>query len=164
MMTLYELTKKYGEGKGEDMMWKTVHIISDAVESNMDEHAKNHLIRSVFGAMSDKHYTEELAHGDVAGMYYIDANGDEHRAPYWPADDVRAIYDDNRDKIPGYNFWDFYVTMNMLASDSWCMLKKWFPGADESDMTEKITEMAVNWLSDEDWPTKTKIWDYLSAK
>ena len=29
--TLYEMTKMYGAGKGESMMWDTVRVISDAV-------------------------------------------------------------------------------------------------------------------------------------
>ena len=163
-MNLYELTKKYGEGKGEDMMWKTVRVVSDAVESSMDERSKRALIRKVFGAMSDRHYNEELAKSDVSQMYYTDSDGNKHQAPYWPEDAVREIYEDNQECIPDYNFWDFFVTMNMIASDNWCMLKRWFPNYNSSDMNEKIAEMAVAWLKDEDWPTKTKIWDYLSAR
>ncbi len=163
-MTLYELTKKYGEGKGEDMMWKTVHIISDAVESGMDDAHKAALMRKVYGVMSDGHYNEESAREDVAKMFYLDADGERHDAPYWPEESVKAIYDGIRNKIPDYNFWDFYTTMSMIASDNWCMLKRWFPGADTSDMNERIAEMSLAWLNDDDWPTKTKIWDYLSGR
>ena len=163
-MTLYDLTKKYGEGKGEEMMWKTVRVISDSVEDEMDEHARHDLIRKVYGAMSDHHYNEDLARQDVAGMFYIDGDGREHPAPYWPEDAVKGIYEDVRANIVGYNFWDFYVTMNMIASDNWCMLKRWFPRHEAAEMNERIAEMAVVWLKDDDWPGKTKIWDYLSSR
>lgn len=163
-MTLYELTKKYSSGNGEDMMWKTVRIVSDAVESSMDEHAKNALMRKVFGAMSDKHYNEELAKADVAKMYYTDADGEKHQATYWPEEAVKPIYENIREEIPDYNFWDFYVVMNMRKSDEWETLKRWFPNYNNAELDEKVTELAVSWLKDEDWPTKTKIWDYLSAR
>ena len=163
-MTLYDITKKHAEGKGEDMMWKTVRIISNAVESDMDEHAKDKLIRKIYGAMSDGHYTEELAMADIKNMYYTDGKGQMHKAPYWPEEAVEEIYEAHKDEIPDYNEYDFMVTMNMIASDSWCMLTRWFPSYDANEMNEKIAEMAVNWLSDEDWPTKTKIWDYLSSR
>ena len=163
-MTLYEITKKHGEGQGEEMMWKTVKIVSDAIESSMDEKAKMKLMRKVYGAMSDGHYTKELAMADIAGMYYTDADGNVHKAPYWEEDALETAYEMYKAEIPGYNLWDFAVTMNMIASDNWCMLKKWFPSYDEKDMTEKILEMSLTWLKDEDWPTKTKIWDYLSAR
>ena len=163
-MTLYELTKKYGEGQGEGMMWKTVRIISDAVEADMPKEPKHALMRKIFGVMSDHHYNSDLAHEDVSKMYYTDASGNRHDAPYWPEDAVQRIYEDHKDEIPDYNFWDFYVTMNMLASDNWCMLMRWFRGISQDELNERITEMSLSWLSDEDWPTTTKIWDYMSAR
>lgn len=163
-MTLFELTKKYGADLGEDMMWRTVRIISDAVEAEMPEEKQHLLMRKIYAAMSDHHYNEELAHEDVSKMYYTDADGRKHYAPYWPEDAVQSIYEDYKDEIPDYNFWDFFVVMNMCKSDDWCMLKRWFPNYNESELTEKITEMSIAWLSDEDWPTKTKIWDYMSAR
>ena len=164
MMTLYDLTKKYGEGKSEDAMWKAVKIVSDSIETSMDDASKESLMKRIYGSMSDKHYNEELARADVSKMYYTDADGKKHFGPYWPEEAVQGIYDSYRDEIPDYNFWDFCVTMNMLASDNWCMLKRWFPNYNSSELNEKVAEMAVTWLSDEDWPTKTKIWDYLSSK
>jgi hypothetical protein len=130
----------------------------------MNEHTKVRLMRKVYATMSDGHYTEELAKADIAGMYYTDVNGNVHKAPYWDDETLKSVYDAHKDEIPEYNLWDFAVTMNMLASDNWCMLKKWFPGYDENEMTGKVLEMSIAWLNDEDWPTKTKIWDYLSAR
>lgn len=163
-MTLYELTKKYGEGKGEGMMWKAVHVISDAVDSGMDEYERKSLMKKVYGLMSDGHYNEETAHDDVSVMYYTDTDGKLHQAPYWPEEAVRNIYGAVREEIPDYNFWDFYVTMNMVASDNWCLFKRWFRGIGDVELNEKITDAAIVWLKDEDWPTKTKIWDYLSSR
>ena len=163
-MTLYEMTKKYSSGKGVDTMWKTVEVISRAVESGMPADQKEKLMRDVYNIISTGHYNEDFAHEDVAKMYYVDKNGDKHQAPYWTDSAVRAIYDSVSDEIPDYNEWDFYVVMNMRKSDDWCMLAKWFPNATDEEMNQKIVDDAMNWLNDEDWPTKTKVWDYLSDR
>ena len=121
-------------------------------------------MRDVYGVMSTGHYNEQFAREDVSKMYYMDRSGKRHDAPYWTESAVRAIYDKHINEIPDYNFWDFYVTMNMVASDSWCMLAKWFPNGTQDDMNERITEMSINWLSDDDWPNETKVWDYVSDR
>ena len=163
-MTLYELTKKYGQGKGEPSMWATIDVVSRTVEDYMSDEEKQYLKRKVFSIMSSGHYNEDFAREDIKTMYYVDKNGEKHYAPYWPELAVKRLYDEHADKIRDYNFWDFLVTISMLASDNWCMLSKWFPGMSESDMNEKFAEMAVSWLDDDDWPTKTKIWDYMSSR
>lgn len=163
-MTLYELTKKSGEGKGEGVMWEAVRVVSDAIDASMDEASKAALMRKVYQAMSDGHYNEEMARADVAKMYYVDANGKKHEAPYWPDDAIESLYRMYKNEIPAYNMWDFYVAMNMAASDNMCLLKHWFPNYSAPDMDEKIVELALNWLKDDDWPKKTKVWDYISVR
>ena len=158
------MTKRYSTGKGENTMWESVKVISRFVEDGLSEEMKEKLMREVYNIISTGHYNAEFAKEDISNMYYTDKNGNKHQAPYWPEDAVKSLYDQYSDEIPDYNFWDYYVTMNMLASDNWCMLAKWFPNASDSEMNEKLAEMSENWLKDEDWPTKTKIWDYLSSR
>ena len=158
------MTKMYSAGKGEGTMWESIKVISKAVEESFPQDKKEKLMRDVYNIMSTGHYNEDFAKEDIAKMYYEDKNGNKHQAPYWPEDAVRSIYDEYSDDISDYNFWDFAVTMNMIKSDNWCMLSRWFPGSTDGDMNEKIAEMSVNWLKDEDWPTKTKIWDYVSGR
>ena len=162
-MNLYELTKKYGAGKGEGMMWKTVATISEAVDEEMPEAAKHALMRKVYGDMSGGHYNDEFAQEDIAKMYYTDRKGDRHQAPYWPSSAVREIYETVKNDIRPYTPCDFEVTMNMVASDNWPMLERWFPNMTSEERNEKTVEMAVNFLNDPD--TKhpdSKIWNYLN--
>lgn len=162
-MTLQELTKKYGSGRGEDTMWKTIAAVSDAVEDNMDEGSKHCLIRKVYAAMSDGHYDRDFAKEDVSKMYYADGSGVRHYAPYWTEEQIQGVYARYKAKIPAYNAWDFCVTMNMLASDNWALLHDWFPDMDMGAFSTRVAEMAVCWLNDPDSPYGTrKIWDYLN--
>ena len=156
------MTKKYSIGKGEDTMWKSVDVISRAVEEGMPADKKAKLMRDVFRTISVGHYNEDFANEDIKKMFYTDKDDKEHDAPYWPESAVKELYNEYREDIPDYNFWDFLVTMNMVASDNWCLVMSWFPDITDSERNEKFAEMAVNWLNDEDWPTTTKIWDYLN--
>ena len=162
-MTLYDFVKTYGKGKGEPMMWKSVAIISDAVEKNMPEDAKKELLRDIYREMSDGHYNEQFAHEDVSKMYYLDEDGNKHFAPYWTDAKVSEIYDSIQDEVEPYNMWDFYTTVNMIWSDNYTLLKRWFPNADDSGLSGKAVEMAINWLDDPDSPFgRNKIWGYLN--
>ena len=143
-------------------MWKSVDVISRFVDKYMSDEEKEKLMRDVYDVVSDGHYNEVFAKEDIEEMYYKDKNGNKHYAPYWPESAVRSIYERHASEIPGYNLYDFEVTMNMVASDMWCMLDKWFPGMTDAERNEKITEVAVNWLRDDDWSTNTKIWDYMN--
>ena len=162
-MTLYDLIKMYGSGNGEEMMWKTIKSISEAVEHSMPQAQKSAMLRSVYGEIAGPHYNEEYADADVEKMYYVDRSGNKHQAPYWPKDAVREIYSSVKSEIKAYNPCDFYVTMNMIASDNWPLLEKWFPGMSQEDRNMKTVELAINWLKDPDakYPD-SKIWHYMS--
>ena len=163
-MTLYELTSTYGKGRGEGMMWKTVEIISDAVEHSMPEEERHALVRKLYGEMSGGHYNEEFALEDIGRMYYTDKNGKKHYAPYWTVQTMEEVYAGIKGEIKAYNLYDFMVTANMIASDNWCMLEEWFPGQTESDRNKRIVQMSLNWLKDEDARhPDSKIWHYLNG-
>ena len=156
------MIKTYGKGKGEDMMWKSVHIISDTVEKNFTDEQKNKLNMDIYGLMSDGHFNEWYAKEMIYKMFYVDKNGKEHYAPYWPQDAVHELYEKSKAKIPStYNVWDWCVTFNMIASDNWNLYHEWWPEITEAGFAQKVTDATVNWLHDPDYPSKSKIWDYL---
>lgn len=161
--TLYETIKTYGKGKGEEMMWRSVAVISDSVDKNMSEDAKSELLSSIYGLMSEGHYNEPYAMRCVAKLYYADKSGTKHYAPYWTEEQVRPIYEELKDQIPEYNFWDFFVTFNMLASDNWNLLHEWWPNITAELFAQKIAELSLHWLGDTDWGSNSKIWDYMHA-
>lgn len=164
-MNLYDLTKKYGEGKGESAMWSTLSIVSDALESSMDESEKKSLVRKVYGVISGKHYNEEFAREDIAKMYYRDENGVKHAGPFWPEETLRSIYESRKREIPDYNYWDFAVTMSMMLSDYYAILVDWFPDDDQDMRNSRLIQLALNWLHDEDSPYgSSKPWCYLNPR
>ena len=113
--------------------------------------------------ISGGHYNEEFAREDVSKMYYIDRRGERHNAPYWMESDVYSIYQSAKGEIPEYNRWDWFVAFQMIASDNWCLLEEWFPEIDKDDFADRVRQMALNWLKDEDSPYGSeKIWKYLN--
>ena len=145
------------------MMWGTLRIVSDAVERGLSEKDKAVLMEKIYGMLSGGHFDEEHALDVVSGMYYTDEGGEKRHAPYWTIPQVAEVYESVKDEIPeAYNEWDFFVTMQMCAADNWRLVHKWWPGISDGQFAEKIAEMAVNWLSDEDNPYgDKKIWGYL---
>ena len=160
-MTLYELTKKYGEGKGESSMWKTVAAVSETVENYMPEDQQMVLKKKIYSMLAGGHYDKDFAMETVSDIYYVDKAGNVHHAPYWTEDTVMTVYERIKTRIPNYNCWDFYVALNTVAADNWCMLAKWFPEMGDDERNEKLVEMTINWLDDPDNPYGSeKVWRY----
>lgn len=162
---IYEVIKTYGEGKGEDTMWKSVRALSRSLEKYLDKEEYKKVERDIYVSMEGGHYNEEYAHCDVKKMYYINRNGEKMSAPYWTEEKVMQVYNNVRDEIPSaYNFWDFYVTLNMVKSDNCTLFMRWWQGATDAEREQRVVEMAVNWLDDPDNPYGTeKIWRYING-
>ena len=164
-MTLYDMTKKYGSGKGEPMMWDVIAVVSDAVDSSMPEAEKHALERKIYGKLSEGHYNEQYAVEDVAKMNYRDPRtGMVRKAPYWTAETIRGIYESLKADMRGYNCWDFYVALNNTKADNCVLFRSWWPDADMEVLTQKIAEATVNWLNDEDAPQgEGRVWRYFNG-
>lgn len=164
-MKLFELIKKYGVGKGESTMWKSIEYISNELEQMKDTHPEKYwkIVKGMYASMMGEHYNEEFAEWRVEQMYFEDKNGNMHKAPYWSDEKVKSIYEGNKHKLPQeYNCWDFYVTLNMMKADNYCMLKDWFTNASEDEIDVKLVCMTINYLNDDDAPhPESKIWNYL---
>ena len=165
-MTLYELTKKYGSGKGEDTMWRMVKRMSDYLDENLDAEKYDKLLRDMYGEMSGGHYNEEYAKEDVEKMYYVGIDDKKYHAPYWSKSQTDAVYESVKRSIPSdYNCNDFYVALNMIKSDNCVLYRKWFRELSDADFDTKLVETTVNWLNDEDNPYgRSKVWKYINGK
>ena len=166
METLFDMTKRLGKGQGEGMMWDTVKVVSEAVEHSMSDKDKEALMAKIYGMLSGGHFDEEHAMEVVPKMYYVDKDGEKRFAPYWTIPQIAEIYESVKAKIPScYNEWDFFVTMQMKMSDSRMLLEDWFPKIEPEEVATRVTDLAVNFLNDEDNPYGTKkIWGYLHGQ
>lgn len=163
-MTLFDLIKKYGKGKGDGSMLESVRLLSDEIESIATDDRKDSIMKKMYTIMQGTNYDEYFAQKQIEQMYYIDKEGREHLAPFLTDDKVRYFYDKYDSKIPaGYNFWDFVVAINMMWTDFNTLLRGWFEGASDDELKEKAAELAVTWLDDPDSPfDKNKVWQYFN--
>lgn len=157
------MTCRLGKGQGEEKMLDTLRIVSDAIEKRMSEKERDELLTRIYGALSGGHFDEEFAAASVAKMYFTEKDGTKRRAPFWTASEVAMRFEKVKERLPkAYNVWDFFVTVQMVASDNWLLLKTWWPEITNEEIFNRVIDLAVNWLDDADNPFGTsKIWDYL---
>lgn len=161
-MTVYELLKEHGAGKGEATMWQTTKVVSDALEVAMaaTPEAKEKVIKDVYAIVVGPHYNEELATAQIAKMAYVDGSGRKVASPHWTKSDYHQAYEyyRNKLKVAGVNAWDFAVTLEMQYSDYICTLREWWPSATQDELDQKAAELAVAYLNDPDDMDDGKIW------
>jgi hypothetical protein len=163
-MDVYSILKDGFRGEGSDKMWCITRILSDAIEEYVPEKQGDILKTKIHYSVKGGHFDEGFADTAISRLYYISPDGVKHQAPYWDESEVRPIYNSVKSKIPSYNFYDFYVTLNMVKSDNCNKLRRWFPQATDEEILDKLVEEAVNYLDDEDNPYGTeKIWRYLNS-
>ena len=163
-MTTKELIKKYGEGKGEATMWKSVDVISGMLDEKLSPAEMDTLEKKLYALMQGRHYDEYFAKKQMEHIFYTDENGKKHQAPYWTDDEVKQVYATYRNKLRGdVTLWDFYVALNNTKADNCVLYRSWWPDADVTTMTQKIAESTVNWLNDEDAPQgEARVWNYFN--
>ena len=99
------------------------------------------------------HYNEEFALYDVEQIHYTNKAGEKRFGAHWTVEQIESATAGM--KFPmGTNKWDKYVAFNAAHAD-FC-----------KDFDEaSILKIGYSFFfADEDWPTDTKIWDYMSCK
>lgn len=110
----------------------------------------------------DEHFDEQLSKEVIKKMWYEDEDGIKHYAPFFKDEEVRAVFDEVMDDISDYTIHDLAVTMNLLRSDYHDMLEKY--SADEEELKEMVTNMAVGYLQDPDClHPHSKIWHNING-
>ena len=163
-MDIYGILKEGLKGEGSDKMWCITKILSDSIEEFVPEKQREILKTKVYYSVNGGHFDRDFADRAISRFYFVDAQGVKHQAPYWTEPEVKLVYDVIKTKIPAYNFYDFEVTLNMVKSDNYNKLKRWFPNDADEELTKKLVEEAVNYLNDDDNPFgNEKIWKYLNS-
>lgn len=164
-MTLGKLITEYAADADVTKMEKITDVVSDFVERCATTEEKKRLMKRVYGIVGGGHFNEHFAAEQIAEMYYTESGGSNRYAPYWTESELRDVFDGVKDRVSPYNLYDFMVVMNMMKSDQYLKLRKWFPGSTEDELFGKIVDEAVNWLDDGDSPFgDTKAWGYFNSR
>ncbi len=160
-MNLAELIEKYQSNATSEQMLAVTKIIGEFVGKHAKEEDLCKLYKEIYGIVGNGHFNAYFAEAQIAKMSFEDAEGVEHRAPYYTTAKMQEIYETVKDEIRPYNQWDFSVVLNMVYSDNYNLMKKWFPEESEEQLLDRFVDLAVNWLEDEDNPYGTcKAWGY----
>ena len=165
-MSIFKHIIEHEDILSKDNLLDIVHLMSSEVNDYLDENEKHHLMRKIWCIISDGHYNEKFAKEDVEKMYVETSSGNLY-APFYTLEQTNEVYDKlkkSNDILSIYNRYDFYVVMNMIASDNHNLYKKRFSNYGQDMITELYIEDSLNWLNDKDNPYGTsKIWKYLNS-
>lgn len=159
-MNFYELIHKYGKGKGEEAMWKSVHILSEMMDELKESHPEKYwkMLKDTYASMCGPHFNEEFGEWQIEQMFFKDKNGNIHHAPNWTREQYKTVYELNKGKLKDYTCWDFAVAVEMQYTDYYCRLRTWFPNASDDDIKMKAVELAIDYLDDIDDDEGGKVW------
>lgn len=144
------------KGKGtEAIMWASVDSVSELLEEMRREHPEKYwaFMRRTHEDIYGCHYNEEFARYDIDQMHSTDANGLKHMGAHWSKQDVvnalqgKPIHADITDC-------DKWVAANAM----WHDLHKAF------DDRQVLNATVLFFLTDEDWPSHGKIWEYMACR
>lgn len=162
-MNLVELITKYQTDATPEQMLKVTKVIGTFVAMHATEEDLHKLYKQIYGVVGNGHYNQYFAEAQIKGMTFEDAKGVEHRAPYFTQERAEEIYGTVKDEIRPYNQHDFAVVLNMIYSDNFNLLKKWFPDDSPEQLLDRMVDMSVAWLNDADNPYGTcKAWGYFN--
>ena len=165
-MSIYKCIIEHEDILNKDNLLDIIHLLSNEIGDYLDKEEKHHLKRKVWCIISDGHYNKKFAEKDVEKMYVETSTGNLH-APFYTLEETTDVYNKlkkSNDILSHYNEYDFYVTMNMIATDNHNLYKKRFPNYGKEMITELYIEDSLNWLDDKDNPYGTsKIWKYLNS-
>lgn len=151
---MVEHAKKAGV-TNEHTMWESIDSFSELLEVLEESHPVLYwaFMRKQHGIMYNGHYDEIYASYDVENIHYTNKAGEKKYGAHWTADQVETAMAGMRFPV-GTTKWDKWVAANIFYSD----LNK---DVDEAS----ILKLAHSFFfADEDWPTDTKIWDYMSNR
>ena len=149
-MNLVELITKYQTDATPEQMVKVTKIIGKFVAMHATEDDLLKLYKEIYGVVGNGHFNDFFAEAQIKDMVFEDAKDVEHRAPYFTMAKTQEIYETVKDEIRPYNQWDNYNLM-----------KKWFADDSEEQLMDKMVDLSVNWLRDDDNPYgHCKAWGY----
>lgn len=170
---MIDLKAIINDGTTQDfsLLREVTMCLCDVLQKKLDKEEYLSLCKKTYCKVNGGHYNKEFAELQIPKMYYVDKRGEEQHAPYYTEVESKKIYEKVKDKIPNeYNFYDFDVALNMIYSDNIELLCKWSDVVVNTTtlpaewVEDKIVELTVNWLDDDDNPFGTeKVWRYFNS-
>lgn len=161
-MNFVEFVEKYQQDMTPEQMLSIAKAIGKYLSCKLSDAEVHHLCAMVHGVLSEEHFDKYFADDAISKMWYEDADGTKHMAPFFTEEEINEIFDKHKDDISDYTIHDLAVTMNLLRSDHHVLLERYSKDAEE--LKEMVVLMAIEYLQDPDslYPT-SKIWHNING-
>ena len=161
-MDFVDFVEKYQQELTPEQMLAVAKAVGKYLSCKLSDVEEHHLCAMVYGVLSEEHFDKHFADDAISKMWYEDADGTKHMAPFFSDNEIREAFDKHQDDISNYTIYDLAVTMNLLRSDHHLLLERFSKDADE--LKEMVVLMAIEYLQDPDClhPT-SKIWHTING-
>lgn len=139
-------------------------VIARNVEKGMSNEAQEIMWEKLRQAVEGNHFDKETADKVISGFFYKVPSGRIVSAPFITEEKCSKIFNKNISKILPYNLYDFMVILNDTIANFHNLFHSWWENEDEEIMLIKYTEVAINWLQDDDTSFRgEKVWKVFHA-
>lgn len=161
-MNFVEFVEKYQQDMTPEQMLSIAKAIGKYLSCKLSDAEVHHLCAMVYGVLSEEHFDKYFADDAISKMWYEDADGTRHMAPFFTDEEIKEVFNKHKDDISDYTIHDLAVTMNLLRSDHHVLLERYSEDAEE--LKEMVVLMAIEYLQDPDclYPT-SKIWHNING-
>lgn len=139
----------------EKTMWESIDAFSELLEELKEAHPQLYwdFMRKQHGIMFHNHYDEAFAMWDVSQMHSSNKAGEKKEGAHWTCEQIEVATAGLRFPA-GTTKWDKFVAFNAAFHDFW-------KDFDEANIIKIGHDF---YFADEDWPSETKIWEYMEHK
>ena len=139
----------------EKTMWESIDAFSELLEELKEAHPQMYwdFLRKQHGIMFHNHYDEAFAMWDVSKMHSSNKAGEKKEGAHWTCEQIEVATAGLRFPA-GTTKWDKFVAFNAAFHDFW-------KDFDEANIIKIGHDF---YFADEDWPSETKIWEYMEHK
>lgn len=161
-MNFVEFVEKYQQDMTPEQMLSIAKAIGKYLSCKLSDAEVHHICAMVHGVLSEEHFDKYFADDAISKMWYEDADGTKHMAPFFTDEEIKEVFDKHKDDISDYTIHDLSVTMNLLRSDHHVLLERY--SGDAEELKGMVVLMAIEYLQDPDClhPT-SKIWHNING-
>ena len=113
-MDFVDFVEKYQQELTTEQMLAIAKAIGKCLSFKLSDVEEHNLCAMVYGVLSEEHFDKHFADYAISKMWYEDADGTKHKAPFFSDNEIREAFDKHQDDISDYTIYDLAVTMNLL--------------------------------------------------
>ena len=150
--------------KDSQKIRSAIAILANRLNKQLKPCEKKALKKELHKTLLGKHFDKRTADECIKRMYCITKSNAVLHAPFLPDRASAELYERYKAQIKDYNVYDFMVVLNNVIANHYNLLRGWWKNEEWSVLLIKFSEIAVNWLNDDDTPYRgEKAWCVLGV-